>query len=258
MKINFFKYQGTGNDFVIVDNRLNNLSFSSNQINEICDRKYGVGGDGFILLNNHNKFDFEMKYFNSNGEISSMCGNGARCLVHIAYTLKIIKSSTEFLAADGPHKAKIKNESSIIISMNDIHQISTNEKYSLINSGSPHHIIEKTNIKSIHVNEVGSKIRYSKKYHPSGVNVNFIKKNSSKEFEIRTYERGVEKETLSCGTGAVASAIAMHSLGRTSKNKIRILTAGGRLYISFKFEGHYSEIFLEGPVKKVYIGQINL
>ncbi|MFQ3350940.1 MAG: diaminopimelate epimerase [Candidatus Marivariicella framensis] len=256
MIIKFYKYHGAGNDFIILDDREFNYSFSIKKIKEICDRKNGIGSDGFILLRNHKKYDFEMIYFNSDGKISSMCGNGGRCIVHFAYFLKIIKSSTVFLAIDGPHEAQIISDSKVILKMNNIDEILKFKNYTFIDSGSPHHIIEKSKIDLIDVKQIGSKIRYSKIYSPNGVNVNFIKKTSSKEFMVRTYERGVEDETLSCGSGAVASAIAMHSKGRTSQNKIKIKTLGGDLVVSFKFNKTYSGVTLEGPVKQVFKGEI--
>jgi len=259
MKITFYKYHGAGNDFVIIDDRQLNYSFSTNEIKEICDRKFGIGSDGFMLLRNHKKYDFEMIYFNSDGKTSTMCGNGGRCIVAFAYYLKMIKYSTVFQAIDGPHEAKIINDSTVILKMNNIDTISRNEDYTFIDSGSPHHIIEQFDIGLVDVKEIGSKIRYSKMYNPNGVNVNFVQKLSSKEFMIRTYERGVENETLSCGSGAVASAVAMHYLGRTKQNKIRINTLGGDLIICFEFESSkaFSGITLEGPVKQIFKGVIS-
>ena len=257
MIIKFYKYHGAGNDFIIVDDRLPNHSFSKNKIKEICDRKTGVGSDGFILLRNHEKYDFEMIYYNSDGKISSMCGNGGRCIVHFAYYLKIIKKYTIFLAVDGPHEAKIIKNTIVILKMNNVDEIIKCKYYTFIYSGSPHHIIEKSKINLIDVRLIGSKIRNSQSYSPNGVNVNFIKKISSEEFIIRTYERGVEDETLSCGSGAVASAIAMHNRGRTSNNKIKIKTLGGDLIICFTFNKTYSDVTLEGPVKQVFKGEID-
>ncbi len=258
MRLNFYKYHGAGNDFIIVDERTNNNIFSKKFVKEICDRKTGIGSDGFILLKNNLNYDFEMIYYNSDGEKSTMCGNGGRCIVHFAFFLKIIKNKTTFLAIDGPHNAKIVNDSKVILQMNDIEKIIKKKNHTFINSGSPHHIIEKAEINSIDIKKVGSKIRYSKTYELKGVNVNFIKKISSTEFEIRTYERGVENETLSCGSGAVASAITMYNNKRTNHNRIKIKTLGGDLMVSFNFNKIYSGILLEGPVKQVFNGTINL
>ena len=256
MMLNFYKYHAAGNDFIIVDDRKLENVYSTKKIKAICNRRTGIGSDGFILLRNHVKCDFEMVYFNSDGEMSSMCGNGGRCIVHFAHFLKIIKLKTIFFAIDGDHGAKLISDSKVILKMNNIDNISKCKNYVFVDSGSPHHIIENSKIDSIDVNGLGSKIRYSKTYHPLGVNVNFIEKISSEEFKIRTYERGVESETFSCGTGAVASSIAMHNIGRTNKNKIKIKTFGGDLIVSFKFNGAYSNITLEGSVKQVFKGQI--
>ena len=259
MKITFYKYHGAGNDFVIVDDRQLNYLFSTNDIKEICDRKFGIGSDGFILLRNHKKYDFEMVYYNSNGKMSTMCGNGGRCIVAFANYLKIIKTSTIFQAIDGAHEAKIINDSTVVLKMNNIDHISINEDHTFIDSGSPHYVIEQSDINSVNIKENGSKIRYSKMYNPHGVNVNFVQKLSPKEFIIRTYERGVEDETLSCGSGAVASAVTMRYLGRTKQNKIIVKTLGGDLIICFEFESSkvFSGITLEGPVKQVYKGVIS-
>tara|TARA_B100000780_G_scaffold48305_1_gene30030 strand:- start:221 stop:997 length:777 start_codon:yes stop_codon:yes gene_type:complete len=257
MKVTFYKYQGAGNDFIIIDDRQHNFSFLTKQIKQICDRKLGIGSDGFILLRSHKIYDFEMIYFNSDGKISSMCGNGGRCIVHFAFFLKIIKHGTMFLAVDGPHEAKVINNSKVVLSMNNIDTILKNKDYTYVDSGSPHHIIQKYNIDSVDVRKIGSKIRYSKMYSPNGVNVSFINKKSSHEFIIRTYERGVENETLSCGSGAVASAIAMHGIGETNLNKIKMKTLGGDLTVCFKFNEIYSDITLEGPVKQVFKGEIS-
>ncbi|MDG2372344.1 MAG: diaminopimelate epimerase [Flavobacteriaceae bacterium] len=259
MKITFYKYHGAGNDFVIVDDRKLNYSFSTNEIKEICDRKFGIGSDGFILLRNHIKYDFEMIYYNSDGKTSTMCGNGGRCIVAFANYLKIIKTNTVFQAIDGAHEAIIINDSSVLLKMNNIDHISSNENYTFIDSGSPHHVIEQSDLNLVNIKEKGSKIRYSKMYNPQGVNVNFVQKVSSKEFMIRTYERGVEDETFSCGSGAVASAVTMRYLGRTKQNKIKMKTLGGDLIICFEFESSkmFSEITLEGPVKQVFKGIIS-
>ncbi len=258
MKITFYKYQGAGNDFILLDNRKINYSFSSSEIKKFCDRNFGVGADGFIVLKNHNKYDFEMSYYNCDGKISSMCGNGGRCVVHFANLLGIIESDTFFYAVDGVHYAKINKINSVTLKMIDIEMVLVKNGNIFINSGSPHLIIEKKDIDLIDVKESGFKIRNLKMFRPHGVNVNFVEKVSKKEFKIRTYERGVENETLSCGTGAVASAIAMHYLGRTKHREIKIITKGGELKVLFKFEKSYSEIFLEGPVDIIFKGEINI
>ena len=187
-----------------------------------------------------------------------MCGNGGRCLLHFAFFLKIIKSSAFFLAADGTHKARILNDFKILLHMNDIDNIKNIQDYIYVNSGSPHHVIINPEIDIINVKKIGSKIRYSKMYNPQGVNVNFVQIQDSDEFKIRTYERGVENETLSCGSGAVASAIAMHRIGKTNQSKVKINTLGGLLIVCFKFTNIYTQITLEGPVKFVYKGEISL
>ena len=261
MKIKFLKYHGAGNDFILIDNRFQKYSLKNYQIKFLCHRKYGIGSDGLIFLNHSDDFDFEMIYHNSDGNQSSMCGNGGRCIVGFAKHLNIIDSKAKFLAIDGIHEARIHKSSRISLSMSNINSIKNNNKFVFIDSGSPHHIIQVNDIDKIDVFKMGLKVRSLKKYQPKGVNVNFIEKVSSNIFKIRTYERGVENETLACGTGAVASAIAMHYNGETKQNKILIKTLGGDLGIKFEYDSNkssYHRIFLEGDINLVYEGDIEL
>ena len=260
MKVKFCKYHGAGNDFVIIDNRKKQYSLKTSQIKFICDRKYGIGADGLIFLNNTDYLDFEMIYFNSDGNESTMCGNGGRCIVGFAKYLNIIDSKTKFLACDGIHEATILKSSKISLSMTNIDKIVNHSKYIFIDSGSPHHIIQSNRIDNINVFKIGKKVRNKKEYLPNGVNVNFIEKVSNNTFKIRTYERGVEDETLACGSGAVASAIAMHHNRETENNKILIKTLGGDLTIRFRCDSKksYSQIYLEGEINRVFEGHIEL
>jgi len=260
MKINFIKYHGTGNDFILIDNRSKNYFLKNNQIKFLCDRKYGIGADGLILLNSSKNQDFEMSYFNADGNKSTMCGNGGRCIVDFARYLNIIESETTFLACDGVHVAKILNKSKISLSMSNIINIEKKSNDIFIDSGSPHKIIQTNNIEDIDVFNLGKKHRNLLEYQPDGVNINFVQKISNDTFKIRTYERGVENETLSCGTGAVACAIAMHYSEQTKKNKILIKTLGGDLIITFdsQFRKSYCNIYLEGEVKIAFKGNIEI
>ena len=199
MIINFHKYQGTGNDFVMIDNR--DLQFPKNNtelISQLCNRRFGIGADGLILLENHASTDFQMVYFNSDGRQSSMCGNGGRCIVSFANTLNIIESKTTFTAIDGLHYATVNNEGIVSLQMKNVENIKINDAFTFLNTGSPHHIIVTENLEQVDVKNFGSKIRYSELYGETGTNVNFVSQIEADTFSIRTYERGVEDETLSC------------------------------------------------------------
>lgn len=257
MKYTFYKYQGTGNDFVMIDNRQNIFDKNDTKlIAHLCDRRFGIGADGLILLENDEETDFKMVYFNADGHQSSMCGNGGRCITHFANYLGIINSKATFMAIDGLHRAKIV-ENDIHLQMQDVLSIEKKEDYVFLNTGSPHHIEFCQNVNQLNVKDEGAKIRYSDLYKEVGSNVNFMQKIDSTTFKVRTYERGVEDETLSCGTGVTAVALAMHFIGETEKNLITIDTKGGKLNVSFNQRyGTYTNIWLIGPAKQVYKGEI--
>jgi diaminopimelate epimerase len=254
MPFEFYKYQGTGNDFILIDNRT--LHFPKNDsilVAHLCDRKFGVGADGLILLDPHSDLDFKMVYYNSDGNLSSMCGNGGRCLVHFAKYLGIIENSAQFEAADGIHKAKVENEM-ISLGMNSVHGLIVNEDHIFLNTGSPHHVQMVDEILLYDVFKEGKKIR-NERYGVEGANVNFVKPLTSDTFHVRTYERGVENETLSCGTGVTAVAIAMYETGRTQSLDIKLQTPGGKLTVSFeKTLTHYENVQLIGPAVQVFKG----
>jgi len=207
--IPFCKYQGTGNDFIIIDNRTKNYISKDEVelIEKMCDRKFGIGADGLILLQNKIGYDFEMVYFNSDGKESSMCGNGGRCITHFAKTLDIEREEYKFLAIDGDHVSTIQKENWVELKMRDVNEVEKGEDYFVLDTGSPHYIVFVEDIDDINVDENGSAIRYSKRFRKDGINVNFVE-NSPLGLHVATYERGVEAETLSCGTGVVASAIS--------------------------------------------------
>lgn len=255
MQITFYKYQGTGNDFVMIDNR--DLSFPKQDtelINKLCDRRFGIGADGLILLENDDNLDFKMVYYNADGNESTMCGNGGRCLVAFANFLGVIKDKAAFNAVDGLHNATI-NGDIVSLQMIDVAEVKEKENYSFLDTGSPHHVQLVPNVKDFDVFTEGKKIRYGL-YGAAGSNVNFVTK-INEGYEVRTYERGVEDETLSCGTGVTAVALAMHKSGNTSATKIPIKAMGGNLEISFTVEEDgYKNIFLTGPAKQVFKGEI--
>ena len=259
MKIKFQKYQGTGNDFIIINN--NRLSFPNKNkdlIRCLCDRKFGIGSDGLILINPSEKTDFEMIYFNSDGNLGSMCGNGARCSVKFAQNQKIIKSNTIFNACDGNHNATI-NKDLITLSMKSVDKIKTFNNDLFLDTGSPHYIRIVENIEDFDVYNEGKLIRNSSEFKDEGVNVNFVQIISENEFSVRTFERGVEDETLSCGTGVTAVALAMFHLKKTNSKKLKIKTRGGELTVEFNnSENGYSEIYLTGSVKMIFSGEIEI
>jgi diaminopimelate epimerase len=260
MLLTFYKYQGTGNDFIMVDNRLNSFPKENTQlIEQLCDRRFGIGADGLILLENHTTYDFKMVYFNSDGNESSMCGNGGRCLVAFAKQLGIIDATAEFEAVDGYHYAKIIEDELISLQMKDVDRIAVHQDYSFLNTGSPHHVQLVSDLKNLDVKTEGAKIRYSDLYGKAGSNINFVHQLENGIFAVRTYERGVEDETLSCGTGATAVAIAMHHVGKTKSNSIDLQVEGGKLSVQFKENnGVYSDVFLVGPATFVFEGTIDL
>ena len=257
MDTTFYKYQGTGNDFVIIDNRLK--TFPKNDTNLVallCDRKFGIGADGLLLLENDKLTDFRMVYFNADGKEGSMCGNGGRCIVAFANFLGIIDDKTTFIAVDGLHEASLEG-TTVSLKMKDVDEIKGKPNALFLDTGSPHHVQLVKNISDFNVAKEGGRLRYGI-YGESGSNINFVEEYGPDTFSIRTYERGVENETLSCGTGVTAVALAMHSLGKTKSNKVKINALGGKLSVRFKHTNQkYSEIYLIGEAKRVFKGDIS-
>ncbi len=259
MQLDCFKYQGTGNDFVLIDNREKNISLTTAQIKWLCDRRFGIGADGLMLLELEPGIDFKMVYFNSDGNESSMCGNGGRCITAFAKRLGIVSDTAKFLAIDGIHEAKINNEI-VSLKMNDVREVEVGEDFFYLNTGSPHYVKFVNDIENVNVFEEGKKIRYSNRFAVEGTNVNFIEKKDNELF-VRTYERGVEDETLSCGTGVTAAALIAAFKGQsTDKNNCAIKTLGGNLNVKFDkvLENTFYNIWLEGPATFVFKTHINL
>ncbi|MDX2302242.1 MAG: diaminopimelate epimerase [Microscillaceae bacterium] len=255
--IHFHKYQGTGNDFILIDNR--DLSFDlQNQplIRHLCHRRFGVGADGLILLEHALGYDFKMVYFNADGSEGSMCGNGGRCTVRFAESLGLFRHKTHFLAIDGPHEAFV-NDQKISLKMIDVSEIEQQEAYYFLNTGSPHYVESVQDLENFPVFQRGKAIRYSKLFADEGTNVNFVESLGDHQLFVRTYERGVEDETFSCGTGVTACALVFHQKGMMSP--IRIKTLGGDLEVSFEYkDGVYQHIFLSGPAEKVFEGFVSI
>ncbi len=267
MQLEFYKYQGTGNDFVMVDNRSEFFPKENIQlIANLCDRSFGIGGDGLILLENDAiasdlavTTDFKMVYYNSDGNQSSMCGNGGRCLVAFAKKLNIIENETTFIATDGLHHATIGDDGLVSLQMIDVDQVKVSLDYVFLNTGSPHHVQLVDDLENYNIRENGAAIRYGDLYGKTGSNINFVKQIDDTTFSLRTYERGVEDETLSCGTGATAVAIAMNVLGKTNASEIDLNVEGGKLVVSFdKKEEQFTNVFLKGPAEFVFKGTIEI
>jgi len=257
MQISFYKYQGTGNDFIMIDNRINQFPKNDSKlISKLCDRKFGIGADGLILLEASNSHDFTMIYYNADGNEGSMCGNGGRCIVAFASFLKIINTNTIFNAIDGVHEANIIGDV-VSLKMNDVSTIKEFSNELFLDTGSPHHIAFVDDIDSVDVKTTGKQIRYGAPYFEKGTNVNFVEQKNENTFSVRTYERGVEDETLSCGTGVTAVAIASHKAKKTSKNTIILETLGGSLEVSFTYDNnYYKNVFLKGKATLVFSGEV--
>jgi diaminopimelate epimerase len=258
MDLNFFKYQGTGNDFIIIDNRQGKISLTTDQVKAFCDRRFGVGADGLMLLNTRAGYDFEMQYYNADGRESTMCGNGGRCLVKFAHHQGIRKSKYHFIAVDGEHEATIEDNHWVHLKMKDVNGIQKNYGDYILNTGSPHYVKTVRHIQDYNVVTEGKAIRYNDTYAKEGINVNFVEEQT-KGIYVRTYERGVEDETLSCGTGVTASALVF-AHNDNGFNRIEIQTPGGRLAVEFdkKGEEQFENIWLCGPATFVFSGTLNI
>ncbi|OYU65723.1 MAG: diaminopimelate epimerase [Cytophagaceae bacterium BCCC1] len=249
----FFKYQGTGNDFVMIDNREGGFDDSIKNVEFLCHRRFGIGADGLILIEKADGFDFRMRYFNADGKEGSMCGNGGRCAVKFASDLGIYETTTSFIAVDGPHHAMVENDE-VSLGMIDVEEIIDETNGYFLNTGSPHLVIFQENLDNLDVKTQGAAIRYSDYWlSRGGVNVNFVQIIDNENLKVRTYERGVEDETFSCGTGVTAAAIAS-SVKKGLSQKIKIQTLGGKLEVSFEGEQKFSQILLKGPALFVFKG----
>lgn len=256
MNLTFYKYQGTGNDFVMIDNRHKTFNKGNiDLISKLCNRHFGIGADGIILIENDANFDFKMIYFNADGS-QTFCGNGARCAVAFAKKLDLITEETTFLAVDGEHFAEIKNNI-ISLQMKNVDEIVLNKNAIFLHTGTQHHVEMVEELDDFLVFENGKKIRNS--YSFPGSNVNFVQKLNNHTFRVRTYEKGVENETLACGTGVTAVAIAMHKTHKTTSNIVSLPVEGGLLEVSFIEEnGVYKNVFLKGDAEFVFKGEVEI
>ena len=251
--IEFYKYQGTGNDFVMIDNRDLEFPKEKELIERLCDRRFGIGGDGLILLEDDENSDFRMVYYNSDGNESTMCGNGGRCIVAFAHFLDIFENTATFMAVDGLHEAEIHN-GIVKLKMIDVAGISKDGEDSVLNTGSPHYVKYVEDVANFKVYDEGNKIRNSATYKNEGINVNFAEAIGENEIFVRTYERGVEDETYSCGTGATAAALVY--MKDRNENRVNVKVLGGNLKVYAEQNGgSFQNVWLEGPAKQVFRGK---
>jgi len=261
--LHFYKYHGAGNDFILIDVRNNPIHLSTKQISFLCDRHKGIGADGLMMLLSSNDSDFKMKYYNSDGLEGSMCGNGGRCIISFAFDMGIKKDIYQFTAADGMHRGRILKSvgqnKTIELQMADVHHFIHEKNHFFIDTGSPHDLNFSNHIDEIDVFREGKKIRNSETYSPEGVNVNFIEENNNQLF-VRTYERGVENETLACGTGVTAAAIGASIRNNLKYTHYDIRTLGGKLQVRFRSTNgkDFTDIYLTGPAQMVFEGFIHI
>lgn len=260
MTLSFYKYQGTGNDFIIIDNYHQAVpDLTAKQIKKLCNRNFGIGADGLMLLNKKEGYDFEMKYYNADGNESTMCGNGGRCLVRFAYHSGIHKSVYHFFAIDGEHEAEIEDGDLVSLKMKDVDKVDYYNGYAVLDTGSPHFVKFAPDVENIDVVESGRGIRYSDSFAAKGINVNFVENLGEDKIFVRTYERGVEDETLSCGTGVTASAL-MAAHNENGFNTVEVKTPGGHLSVEYNKgdDEHFTDIWLCGPAVFVFKGEVEV
>ncbi len=267
MNLTFHKYQGAGNDFILIDQRRQQWLKSDDQalIERLCDRHFGIGADGLILLESHTGYDFSMVYFNSDGRESTMCGNGGRCLAAFAKDLGMAGDRFHFLAADGPHEAVLQQKTGgvywVELKMGDVQVIQRRQDDFVLNTGSPHFVRFIPSVESADLLSEGRAVRYNAEFRAEGINVNLVECAAGRLL-IRTYERGVEDETLACGTGVTAAALAFAQREALPEGsaEIPVRARGGDLSVRFRRSagGGFTDIWLCGPATCVFHGQISL
>lgn len=255
--LNFVKYQGAGNDFVIINlmDKTADVSFSKDQIVQLCDRRFGIGADGLMLLKPHEEYDFFMDYYNSDGSGGMFCGNGGRCIVAFAKRTGVIENETTFLANDGIHQASIDAAGWVKLKMKDTDSIVPVLEGCYLNTGTDHYVQFVEDLENINVFEKGQFIRYHEALAPRGANANFVSGDTS-QLVIATYERGVEDETLACGTGIVAAAIvAIKNANQMGDSIVPVKAKGGHMEVRLSYDGKvFTNIWLCGPGKFVFEG----
>src|ERR1043165_1568924 len=261
MNIHFHKYHGTGNDFIIIDDRAKKYDFISNeQIRRLCDRRFGIGADGLMILKEAKGYDFAMKYFNADGNESSMCGNGSRCMIKFVYNTGIHREKYKFLASDGPHDGEIDPDGIISVKMKDVQYVKKIHGDFILDTGSPHYVKMVKDVMSADVFKKGYEIRHSKEYEEEGINVDFVEQmDKPDKIMVRTYERGVENETYSCGTGVTAAALVCYH-NDNGFNEVEVKTLGGTLSVEYERvnKDQFVNIWLSGPAEKVFEGSVDI
>jgi diaminopimelate epimerase len=260
MKLHFSKYQGTGNDFILADNRKGEYSsLTTAQIHWLCDRRFGIGADGLMLLNEKPGYDFEMKYYNADGKEGSLCGNGSRCMIKFVYHLGLHRDTYKFLASDGVHEAEIDMDGIVSLKMRDVRAIRKFHTDYIVDTGSPHYIKLTNHVMELDVYKKGHEIRHSKEFEEEGINVNFVEQTDEPDkIIVRTFERGVEDETLSCGTGVTAAALVCYH-NENGFNEVEVKTPGGMLSVEFdRIDEKFENIWLCGPAEKVFEGTVDI
>ena len=256
MKIHFYKYHGTGNDFIVIDGR-KGITINKEQIQFLCDRHFGVGSDGLLIVRNSEEYDFRMEFYNPDGSEATFCGNGARCIVKFARELNIIDNSCIFVAKDGEHFARIIDEK-VKLKMIDVDNIKIFEDLIYINTGTHHSVVFVDNVDKVNIEKIAPKIRYDERFAPEGTNVNFVQQ-SENAIKVRTFEKGVEAETLSCGTGAVASVLSYSIKKQISSQEIKVKVKGGDLWVSFeKNSDVFTNVYLIGSALLVFDAYIEV
>ncbi len=259
MIIDFAKYQGTGNDFILIDDRAETFPLQNQAlIAQLCHRRFGIGADGLILLRSDPSYDFRMVYINADGAEGSMCGNGGRCIVQFAHDLGLFEQETRFMAVDGEHTATIDWDT-VSLKMMDVDTTGQRAEFTFLNTGSPHVVQFVEALDTLDVVTTGRPMRYSEALQPGGANINFVEPLVDNALFVRTYERGVEDETYSCGTGVTAAALVAHGqLGLTTP--IAIQTLGGNLSVSFTPmpNGGFEQVYLQGPAIRVFTGSVTV
>lgn len=255
MPFQFYKYHGTGNDFILIDNRNKAVNVSKKEIAALCHRRFGIGADGLMLLQEKAGFDFQMLYYNADGGETSMCGNGGRCIVQFAKDLGIIEDKAYFLAIDGTHRATIDN-GKVALGMIPVKNYQQTSDACILDTGSPHYVTYRNSLKDFDVFREGAAVRNSPAYKAEGINVNFVEQIGANELFVRTFERGVEAETYSCGTGVVAASLADYLKHQDSPTMRKIKTLGGNLEVHFNYsDKEFDQIILKGPAQFVFKGE---
>jgi diaminopimelate epimerase len=259
--IPFHKYQGTGNDFILMEDADGSLEFllTRRWIAHLCDRRFGIGADGLILLQKTAGYDFRMVYYNADGAESSFCGNGSRCIVAHAHRLGWIRQEAWFVASDGDHEAVVHADGTIAVHMRSVKDWQWEAEDLILDTGSPHYIRIMDQMPLGDIVEQAQRIRYNPIWKAVGINVNFLAQVGD-QLHVRTYERGVEGETLSCGTGVTASALAWAIQQKhTGLGRVTVVTPGGQLSVNWEAGTFgFRDVWLSGPALRVFGGEVQL